>query len=296
MIKGIVLAGGSNTRLYPATSVVSKQLLPIYDKPMIYYPLSVLMLAGIKDILIISTPDDTPQFKKLLADGSQWGLNFSYAVQPHPGGIAQAFLIGEDFIRGHRSALILGDNLFYGNELTALLRETAKQEEGATVFAYKVHNPERYGVINFNAKGAPVSIEEKPKNPKSRYVVTGLYFYDPAVIEIARSLKPSGRGELEITDLNQRYLEKGKLNVKVMSRGMAWLDAGTFETLIDAAVFIQTIQKRQGVLVACLEEIAYRMGYISASTLQKMAQSMQQNSYGRYLMDILEEQTSTWRT
>lgn len=296
MIKGIILAGGSGTRLYPATSVVSKQLLPIYDKPMIYYPLSVLMLSGIRDILLISTPEDTPRFEKLLSNGSQWGLNLSYAVQPNPGGLAQAFLIGEDFIQGHSSALILGDNIFYGNDLTMLMRQATMKDEGATVFAYKVHNPERYGVVDFNSEGKPLSIEEKPKAPKSRYAVTGLYFYDSEVVSIARSLKPSARGELEISDVNQYYLERGKLDVQVMSRGMAWLDAGTFESLIEASVFIQTIQKRQGLIIACLEEIAYRMGYISADQLLKTAKAMKQNSYGDYLIDILEEKNHAWKT
>lgn len=291
MSKGIILAGGCGTRLYPATSVISKQLLPIYDKPMIYYPLSVLMLAGIRDILLISTPDDTPRFEKLLGTGSQWGLNMSYAVQKKPEGLAHALIIAEDFIQKNPCAFILGDNLFYGNDLTMLIQKAMPKEDGATVFAYKVNNPERYGVVEFATDGSALSIEEKPAVPKSRYAVTGLYFYDKNASELARTLKPSARGELEITDLNKLYLEMGKLDVQIMSRGMAWLDTGTFESLLDASVFIQTIQKRQGLKIACLEEIAYRMSYISAKDLRKVAVSMEQNSYGRYLLDILDEQS-----
>lgn len=288
MIKGIILAGGSGTRLYPATISISKQLLPVYDKPMICYPLAILMLADIRDILIITTPEDNYRFKKLLQDGSQLGLNISYAIQETPGGLAQAFIIGEEFIGKSRCALVLGDNIFYGNELTLLLRQAALKKEGATVFAYKVINPERYGVVEFDSNKRVISIEEKPKQPKSRYAVTGLYFYDQQVIEIARSLTPSARGELEITDINQRYLEMGQLDVKVMSRGMAWLDMGTFESLTNAASFIQTIQNRQGMKIACLEEIAYRKGYIKADDVRKIAKSMSHSSYGAYLLDILE--------
>ena len=288
MIKGIILAGGSGTRLYPATAVISKQLLPVYDKPMIYYPLSVLMLAGIRKILVISTPEDTPRFEKLLGDGSQWGIHISYEVQETPGGLAQAFLVGEKFIGNSHCALVLGDNIFYGNELTGLIKHAAHKKEGATVFAYKVTNPERYGVVEFDANMHAISIEEKPAKPKSRYAVTGLYFYDNQVIEIARNLKPSPRGELEITDVNKEYLKRGQLDVKVMSRGMAWLDTGTFESLIDASQFIQTIQQRQGVKIACVEEIAYRKGYIDEDAVRQLAGSMLKNSYGSYLIDMLE--------
>lgn len=288
MIKGIVLAGGFGSRLYPATAAVSKQLLPIYDKPMIYYPLSVLMLAGIRDILLISTPEDTPRFIKLLQNGSQWGLSISYEIQENPLGLAHSFLIAEKFIGKSRCALILGDNIFYGNELRRALKHAIEKTHGATVFAYKVHNPSRYGVVSFNQDMRPLAIEEKPADPKSRYAVTGLYFYDNKVVDIARSLEPSQRGELEISDINNRYLKMNELEVKVFSRGMAWLDTGTFESLLDASNFIQTIQKRQGLKIACLEEIAYRMGYIQAEDVRRIAQSMLQNCYGRYLMDIIE--------
>jgi len=289
MIKGIILAGGSGTRLYPATSVLSKQLLPIYDKPMIYYPLSVLMLAGIRDILIISTPTDTPRFELLLKDGHQWGLNLQYAVQPFPGGLAQAFLIGKEFIGKERVAMVLGDNIFYGNELTHLLKKAVEKESGATIFGYKVQNPSRYGVVRFDEERRVQEIVEKPQKPPSRYAVTGLYFYDNQAVEIARTLKPSARGEIEITDLNQEYLNRGELEVKLMSRGMAWLDTGTFESLLEASLFIQTVQKRQGVKIACLEEIAFRKGYITAGQLQQFAEQMKQNNYGEYLFEVLEE-------
>ena len=292
MTKGIILAGGSGSRLYPATAVISKQLLPIYDKPMIYYPLSVLMLAGIREILVISTPQDTPRFEQLLEDGSKWGLNIQYAVQPNPGGLAEAFIIGAPFIGKDHCCLILGDNIFYGHDLSVLLRTAITVKQGATVFACKVTTPERYGVIAFNKEGMPVSIEEKPKAPKSRFAVTGLYFYDNSIIEIVKTLKPSSRGELEITDVNRKYMEKGELHVQIMSRGMAWLDTGTFESLLEASMFIETIQKRQGIKIACVEEIAFRMGYITADQLQKLGESMQQNNYGRYLLDILEESFS----
>ncbi len=289
MVKGIILAGGCGSRLYPATSVISKQLLPIFDKPMIYYPLSVLMLAGIRDILIISTPLDTPRFEQLLGDGSKWGLRFSYAIQQKPEGLAQAFIIGKTFIGAERCAMVLGDNIFYGNELTRLLKQAATQQQGATIFAYKVNDPERYGIIEFDAHKRPLRIVEKPKQPKSRYAVTGLYFYDSRVVEIAESLKPSARGELEITDINQRYLEMGELEVKLLNRGMAWLDTGTFESLLNASLFIETIQKRQGLQIACPEEIAYLMGYIDARQLRKLAEGMQKNIYGSYLLELLDE-------
>jgi len=287
--KGIILAGGSGTRLYPVTQVVSKQLLPVYDKPMIYYPLSTLMLTGIRDILLISTPEDTPRFAQLLGDGAQWGLNLSYAVQPSPDGLAQAFLIGRDFLARDASALVLGDNIFYGHDLHVQLERAHVRSSGATVFAYPVSDPERYGVAEFDARGRVVSLQEKPAQPRSRYAVTGLYFYDNRVLDVVRELKPSARGELEITDVNSRYLEWGELSCEVMGRGMAWLDTGTHESLLEAAQYIETIERRQGLKIACPEEIAYRLGWIDAAALERLGHALSKSGYGQYLLGLLRD-------
>jgi glucose-1-phosphate thymidylyltransferase len=286
--KGIILAGGSGTRLYPVTQAVSKQLMPVYDKPMVYYPLTTLMLAGIKDVLLISTPQDTPRFTELLGDGSQWGMNIQYAVQPSPDGLAQAFIIGKEFVGNHPSALVLGDNIFYGHELVKLLNNAHARDQGASIFAYHVHDPERYGVVEFDDQYRAISIEEKPKAPKSNFAVTGMYFYDQQVCDIAAEVKPSARGELEITDINKQYLELGHLNVEIMRRGYAWLDTGTHDSLLEAAGFIATLQRRQGLMVACPEEIAYHKKWITANALQKLAQPLAKNAYGQYLLNLLK--------